>query len=153
MSSEPERKEPGYHLPLQPLPEEQDDSQAAGAKATAALAPGPGPLTPSVFSRHSAGSPNPLLTPVFCPFPSVLPCTHFPGAFPRPPSLQHLLSWPLFFLLSVPVCHVEGKLPKRPTLSTSFRGKDWPQETNTSSRPLETSRLVFPSQKQNTKGC
>lgn len=26
VSSEPERKEPGYHLPLQPLPEEQEDS-------------------------------------------------------------------------------------------------------------------------------
>lgn len=87
VSSEPERKEPGYHLPLQLLPKGQEDSQAARAKATVALAPGSGPVTPSVFSRHSAGSPTLLLTPVFCLFPSVLPCTHFPGAFPLPPSL------------------------------------------------------------------
>lgn len=88
-SSEPERKEPGHHFPLQLLPEGQEDSQAAGAKATVALALGSGPLTPSALSRCSLLGPLPTPHPcgVFCLLPSVLPCTRFPGDFPLPPSL------------------------------------------------------------------
>ena len=88
-SSEPERKEPGHHLPLQLLPEGQEDSQAAGAKATVALALGSGPLTPSALSRRSLLGPLPTPHPcsVFCLLPLVVPYTRFPGDFPLPPSL------------------------------------------------------------------
>lgn len=90
---------------------------------------------------------------VFCLFPrGAAPYSLSPVLFHFHLPLQCPLFLPLFPLLFISFSVWKESCPGKPPPS-SFGGKDWRQETNPSSCLLETSRLIFPSQEQNTKGC
>lgn len=80
------------------------------------------------------------------------PMLTFSCVLPLSPSLQSPLFLPLLFLLSVLILIERESCPGNPP-SSSFGGKDQPQETNPFSCLLETSRPIFPSQERNTTGC
>lgn len=125
-SSESERKKPGDSSPTQLLPE---GHRFTGCRCQGHSGPGFGVSsthTVYVFIALSAGFPSPLLAPAVSSVcsPWCCPVLNFSRAFSLSPSLQHPLSWPLFFLLSVCVLNADGKLLERPTLPTSYKGKD-----------------------------
>lgn len=136
-SLETERKGPGGHSPRPAAPR-----GTRGARLQVRVHGG---LTSGLL---------PLLAPAVSAVcsPQVLPQIHFLlcfSIFIFHFSGPYLCLFPLLFVsFSVWKESCPGKPPP-----SSFGGKDWPQETNPSSCLLETSRLIFPSQEQNTKGC
>lgn len=123
MNSETE-KEPRSSAHL--LLKGQGDSQAAGAQGTVVLALGSHPLLWSVFSLHSLLGSLPISLSLLC---FLLPCTHFLLCFSISP-----LTSASSILASLSPAFCSGsqsgrKAAQRPTLPTSFGGKEWPQET------------------------
>lgn len=155
-SLETERKEPGGHSPC------IVDPQGGKGSHRLQVPRAQGPLLRGLLHFYRL-----CFHCTFCwaPLPSFCPCCVFclflMGAVPYSLSPVVFCSHPHFsfpyphlsfscFLVSLSVGR--ESCPGNPP-SSSFGGKDWPQESNPFSCLLETSRLIFPSEERNTKGC